>query len=137
MLLMRRQIVSGRLRLALGRLRRPYHKSPSRSAGRVRCSSRRVGQRCAAQGDWLRKVYLEMHRLVTVAQSNVDLQSSGVPDTGARQLRRYKSDEQGAADEKEAEAERKEAFAAIQRKRVQFCEFITPNDRVMTRTGLS
>ena len=77
--------------------------------------------------------YRELHRLVTVAQSNVD----GVPDTGARQLRRYKSDEQGAADEKEAEAERKEAFVAIQRKRVQFCEFITPNDRVMTRTGLS
>ena len=62
--------------------------------------------------------YRELYRLVTVAQSNVDLQSSGVPDTGARQLRRYKSDEQGAADEKEAEAERKEAFVAIQRKRV-------------------
>ena len=81
--------------------------------------------------------YRELYRLVTVAQSNVDLQSNGVPDTGARQLRRYKSDEQGAADEKEAEAERKEAFEAIHKHRVQFCEFITPNDRVMTRTGLS
>ena len=75
--------------------------------------------------------YRDLYRFVTVAQSNVDLQSSGVPDTGARQLRRYKSDPQGA-DEVEAETERKEAFAAIQRHRVRFCEFIAPNDRVMT-----
>ena len=74
----------------------------------------------------------EPYRLATVAQSNADPQSSGVPDTGARQPRRYKSDEQGAADEKEAEAERKEAPAATQRKRVQFREPTTPNDRATT-----
>ena len=77
--------------------------------------------------------YRELYRLVTVAQSNVDLHSSGVPDSGARQLRRYASESQGG-DEEQAEAERRDAFEAIHKHREQFVEFRTANDRVMTTT---
>ena len=75
--------------------------------------------------------YRELYRLVTVAQSNVDLHSSGVPESGARQLRRYASESE-PGDEEQAEAERKDAFEAIHKHRELFVEFLTANDRVMS-----
>ncbi len=77
--------------------------------------------------------YREVYRLVTLAQSSVDLAcDDGVPQTAARQLRRYRSDPEGDKDEGAPDTERQEAFAAIQRHRAKYVEILAPNDRVMT-----
>ena len=107
----------------------------------------RIGEaRAAAQGkspagaadvDWHKAkgfdTYRELYRLITLAQSSVDLEGDDeVPKTATRQLRRYRSDPQGDEDDHAPDTERQEAYAAVQRERAKYVEILEPNGRAMT-----
>ena len=77
--------------------------------------------------------YREIYRLITVAQNAVDIGDGGLPGVGARQLRRYASEEDACEDQ--AKKDRQDAFAAIIKRRRQYVEFVAPNNRVMNESG--
>ena len=91
--------------------------------------ARRRAKRCH------RQAFSRLRAKITFAQSAVGLSSENkVPQTAARQLRRYQSDTQVQDEQakKTTETERQEAFAAVQKHRAKYVGIVAPKDRSMS-----